>query len=87
MGQGLGQAQNPEVGAESFESKNKRKVLKSYDFRTFYGTREHNGLKQKSSRNEIRYDYSIWLRRQDSNFKFVKHLEYSVHFRILISFF
>jgi hypothetical protein len=55
--------------------------------REFYGTREQNRLKQKSSRNEIRYDYSIWLRRQDSNFKFVKHLEYSVHFRILISFF
>ena len=30
---------------------------------------EHNGLKQKSSRNEIRYDYSIWLRRQDSNLR------------------
>jgi hypothetical protein len=26
-------------------------------------------------------------RMKDSNFKFVKHLEYSVHFRILISFF
>ena len=24
---------------------------------------------QKSSRNEIRYDYSIWLRRQDSNLR------------------
>jgi len=35
MGQGLGQAQNPEVGAESFPSKNKEKVLKSRDFRTF----------------------------------------------------
>ena len=35
MGQGLGQAQNPEVGAESFEAKNKGKVLKSQDFRTF----------------------------------------------------
>ena len=30
---------------------------------------------------------SLWLREQDLNFKFVKHLEYSVHFRILISFF
>ena len=35
MGQGLGQAQNPEVGTESFEGENKRKVLKSQDFRTF----------------------------------------------------
>ena len=35
MGQGLGQAQNPEVGAEPFEAENKRKVLKSCDFRTF----------------------------------------------------
>jgi len=24
------------------------------------GASEDNGLKQKSSRNEIRYDYSIW---------------------------
>ena len=35
MGQGLGQAQSPEVGIKSFETENKRKVLKSYDFRTF----------------------------------------------------
>jgi len=35
MGQGLGQAQNPEVGAKSFGAKNKEKVLKSCDFRTF----------------------------------------------------
>ena len=35
MGQGLGQAQNPEVGTGSFEAENKRKVLKSCDFRTF----------------------------------------------------
>jgi hypothetical protein len=25
-----------------------------------YGTSGDNGLKQKSSHNEIRYDYSIW---------------------------
>ena len=36
---------------------------------TRHGMREHNGLKQKSSHNEIRYDYSIWLRRQDSNLR------------------
>ena len=35
MGQGLGQAWNPEVGAESFWAENKEKVLKSCDFRTF----------------------------------------------------
>ena len=35
MGQGLGQAQTAEVGAESFGAKNKEKVLKSQDFRTF----------------------------------------------------
>ena len=35
MGQGLGQAQNPEVATESFEKENKEKVLKSCDFRTF----------------------------------------------------
>ena len=34
-----------------------------------HGMREDNELKQKSSRNEIRYDYSIWLRRQDSNLR------------------
>jgi len=35
MGQGLGQAQTAEVGAESSGAKNKEKVLKSRDFRTF----------------------------------------------------
>ena len=35
MGQGLGQALNPEVSAESFEAENEEKVLKSCDFRTF----------------------------------------------------
>ena len=35
MGQGLGQAQNPEVSASYFSIKNKEKVLKSCDFRTF----------------------------------------------------
>ena len=35
MGQGLGQAQNPEVERVSFEAENKEKVLKSQDFRTF----------------------------------------------------
>ena len=28
-----------------------------------------NITEQKSSRNEICYDYSIWLRRQDSNLR------------------
>jgi len=35
MGQGLGQARNPEVGTSYFLAKNKEKVLKSCDFRTF----------------------------------------------------
>ena len=35
MGQGLGQAQNPEVGTSLFLPENEEKVLKSRDFRTF----------------------------------------------------
>ena len=37
---------------------------------SFSGASRDNGSdNQKSSRNEIRYDYSIWLRRQDSNLR------------------
>jgi len=42
MGQGLGQAQNPEVSTKSFGTENKRKVLKSHDFRTFMVAESRN---------------------------------------------
>ena len=35
MGQGLGQARNPEVDTSLFLPENEEKVLKSHDFRTF----------------------------------------------------
>ena len=46
-----------------------------------------NHQSTRKSPEILRFQDFLWLRRQDSNFKFVKHLEYSVHFRILISFF
>ena len=47
MGQNMGQTvfcKFAEIFSELFNPKMQEKVLKSYDFRTFYGTREHNGL-------------------------------------------
>lgn len=42
-----------------------KKDSQPFSWLSFLVTRAHTGSKQKSSHNEIRYDYSIWLRRQD----------------------